>query len=466
MQGKQTVEQNQNYIGVVELTSRLRSCIQHYFGQITLKAEVGSIKAGRGGHYYLTLKEGEASISAMIWSRDAQSMSYLPKPGDEVLINGGVGTRPNSGQATFYIKYLIPTGEGLMQAEYDRTFAEFKAQGLFERSRPLPPLPQGVGLITSIGSSAYNDFLKSANERAPGIPIYMMDVKVQGIDSIPKIITALRRMYQDPRIEVIAMIRGGGSLEDLWAFNHRDLCLFLASSPKPTVVGIGHEDNLLISELIADARGHTPTKVAQLIFPKTTELNQNLYALVQQMNHSMRHLGTKKLHSLQSLIASLVPQGNMEGRSQYLKELTYHVEQAIQNRLISTSHTLDHLSIQLHQQSPRLKVERAHNKLIQLSEDLARYDACTSLKQRLNDVLQSLNEELSHRLREKEQKLQYLIHELDLLSPLKTLGRGYSLVKTSAGEVVHEATKIAPNDEIQITLSKGELRAKVTQVLQ
>ena len=450
-------------IGVVELTQRLKDCVQHFFGQVCVKAEVGSLKAGRNGHYYLTLKENKASMDAMIWSSDTRSMGYKPKVGDEVIVQGAVSMRPGSGQSSLHIKYLIPTGEGLMQLEFDRTLAEFKSQGLFDRARRLPVIPQGIGLITSVNSSAYHDFFKTVNERAPGVPIYVADARMQGVDCIASVMNALRQMYQDPRIEVIALTRGGGSLESLWSFNHRDLCLFLARSPKPIVVGIGHEDNTLIAELVADVRGHTPTKVAEAILPKSTELRQSLNALIRHMEDSLNRIGMSRSNRLTQLTQSLAPLGQMDSRRQRVDELNYALHTATDLSLRSKQQKLESLHVELNNRSPILRVERAKYALADLNDRLARYDGLQGRKVDLEQTVNQLEQSLQTVIQTQDQRLGLLIEKLELLSPLKTLSRGYSLVTKEDKVVVQDVNQTSVGDSLDIKLRRGELKVTVNK---
>ena len=449
---------------VHELTAQLRDCVQHHFGRLRLQAEVGSFKSTKSGHCYLTLKEGDASIDAMIWSRDVRSLSYVPKVGDEVIVAGGLSTRPRSGQTTFYIRHVTPTGAGLMQQEFERTCAEFQSQGLFDRARPLPLIPKGVGLITSVNSSAYHDFMKSVNERAPGIPIFIADVTVQGAESLPTITSALRHMYQDPRIEVIALTRGGGSMEQLWDFNHRELCLFLARSPKPTVVGIGHEDNTLIAELVADVRGHTPTKVAEAIFPKTSELRRRLSMSVQQLSAAINQIGMQRYNRLTSITQSLSSLGSTDTRRQRLEERVFHLERAADRRLQESRNIIDSLDQQLHRASPQLRVERASGRLTQLTERLVTYQALDVRHDQVEKLIRSLNDQVSRELNDQQQRLFTLITKLELLSPLKTLARGFGIVKR-VGEnqsvIVQRAADLERGDQLEITLNEGVVSATV-----
>ncbi len=450
-------------IGVIELTNKLKDCVQHFFGQVCVKAEVGSFKAGRNGHYYLTLKEDKASIDAMIWASDARSMAYQPKIGDEVIVQGAISMRPGSGQSSLHIKYLIPTGEGLMQLEFDKTFADFKAQGLFDRARPLPLLPKGIGLITSVNSSAYHDFFKTVNERAPGVPVYVADASMQGADCLASVSNALRQMYQDPRVEVIALTRGGGSLESLWNFNHRDLCLFLARSPKPTVVGIGHEDNTLIAELVADVRGHTPTKVAEAILPKSSDLKQGLHSLVRQMEESLSRIGMSRFNRLAQLSQALEPLCKMDARRQRVDELNYNLQTTASIALRSKQQRLENLYVELNNRSPILRVERAKYALADLNEKLVRYDGLQDQQLNLEQLHTQLDQALDHLLSQQDLRLNRLIERLELLSPLKTLSRGYSLVTTEDKTVVQKASQTSVGDSLDIKLREGELKVTVME---
>ena len=450
---------------VLELTAQLRDCVQHHFSRLRLQAEVGSFKSTKSGHCYLTLKGEDASIDAMIWANDARSMSYIPKMGDEVIVSGGLGTRPRSGQTTFYIKHIVPTGAGLMQAEFEQTCREFQAQGLFDRTRPLPAIPRGVGLITSVGSSAYHDFMKSVNERAPGIPIYIADVMVQGAECLPTVTSALRQMYQDSRVEVIALTRGGGSMEQLWDFNHRELCLFLARSPKPTVVGIGHEDNTLIAELVADVRGHTPTKVAESIFPHVAELHRRLSSLSRHLNSAISQIGMQRFNRLHSLAQALRPLGSMETRRHRLDELFHSLERATDRRIQSALHRLEALDHRLHRASPQMRVEQAKHRLAQLLEDLSRHHPPQVPSQRLDHSVKELNDIMESVLDRQRHRFHTLIAQLEVLSPLQTLGRGYSLVKRADGEVLQSSQAVNIGDKLHISLRQGSLEATVSSVV-
>ena len=462
----QSEEEALPHFKIKELTDQLSSCIQHFFGDIRLKGEVGSLKHGRGGHLFMTMKEGEASLDVVVWSRVARTLPYLPKVGDEILVSGGLKTRPGSGVVSLHVQHLIPTGEGLMQAQFEQTCAQFKAQGLFDRVRPLPTLPLGVGLITSNGSSAFHDFYKTASERAPGVPIIFCDAVMQGGDSVTSVSSALRKLYQDQRVEVIALTRGGGAMEHLWYFNHPDLCYLIARSPKPIVVGIGHEDNTLIAELVADVRGHTPTKVAEAILPLTRELSQRVGGLLDRLHFGMDRHGANKFQRLATLEGSLTPLCSQDKRRQRLDELTFELDRSIERVFFHIRSNIDELRARLHRHEPQLRIERARRELFSLTDALKHFDLSIDRREKLMSLSGELERISLNHVVQAEHSLMSIIQSLEDLSPLKTLARGFSFVTTSSGEVIRSTDQVMEGDLIQVQLNEGKLTAEVknTQV--
>lgn len=455
--------QQQPHFGVKELTTQLAECVGHFFHDLRLKGEIGSLKHGRGGHFFMTMKEGDASLEVVIWSREVRALPYIPKIGDEVLVSGAVKLKPGSGVASFHVKNLIPTGEGLIQAQFEQTKADFEARGLFNNHRKLPMIPRGVGLISSQQSSAYADFFKSAGQRAPGIPIIFVDAVMQGSESVSSVSAALQALYQDPRVEVIALTRGGGAMEQLWYFNHPDLCYLIARSPKPVVVGIGHEDNTLIAELVADHRGHTPTNVAEQIFPKVSELRQYLSAYTDRLQHAIDRAGGMKVQRLNTLVNALLPVSPADGRSRQLDELCFQLDRRGTERLhVHRSH-LQQLRDLLHHQAPHLKVERAHSQITFLIDALERFELGRPSHERLDGLFQRLQDALQKQLERSRHSFFGLVQSLEDLSPLKTLARGYSVVERENKVVIRDAHQVEVGDRINIQLKRGRLMAEILE---
>ena len=453
------------HVGVGELTQRLASCVQHHFSDINVRGEVGSLKPWRNGHFFLTLKEGNMSISAVIWARDVQNVTFTPKVGDEVIVNGDLKVKPGSGDTALHIQHMIPTGEGLMQAEFERVCAEFKARGLLDRAQKLPLIPRCVGLITSDQSSAYHDFFKTRAERAPGVPVRFVDAVVQGRDSFMSVSAALRQLYSDPEVDVIALTRGGGSMEHLWDFNHPELCYLISQSPKPIIVGIGHEDNTLLAELTADVRGHTPTRVAQAVFPHTRELAAQLHALFQRLERGVYQAGAQHARRVDQLTLTLAPLCATDRHAQRLERLSFELERGLDAQLQARRERVDSLKAHVDREEPLLKLERAGREVSRLSGALAHLDLISAPLARRDELERALELKLDERLTQMKQRFLSALQQLEALSPLKTLARGYSLVqRADDGQVLTSTQQVNVGDELKITLGDGEVGVSVRDI--
>ena len=451
------------HLRVSELAARLADCVQFHFANLNVRGEIGSLKQGRGGHLFITLKEGDASIDAVIWSREVKSLSFIPKVGDEVIVNGDLKMRPRSGNASFQVRHLTPTGEGLMQAEFERIREQFRAQGLFDRALPIPKLPRCVGLVTSYNTSAYHDFYKTRGERAPGVKVVFEDAVVQGNESLASLSRALRRLYENPQVDVIALIRGGGSMEHLWDFNHPELCYLITQSPKPIVVGIGHEDNTLLAELVADVRGYTPTGVAAIIFPHVRELKRALNALTDRLDHAMQSIGVQRAQHLQHLSLALAPLCSTDRLTQELEQRYFTLERSLERHVTHKRQRLDQLRDRLHHEAPHLRVERAGHRLQRLSDELMRHEPVLKHAEHQEALASHLNLGVDQHLESARLRLMSLAQQLETLSPLRTLARGYSLVRHVEGSTIDSSAQVSVGDQISITLRDGEVIAEVSE---
>ena len=452
-----------NPLSISEIHAQLRGCIEHHFQRMTLRGEVNNWTS-KGTYAFLSLKDQHATIEAVIWSSSKKYIDFEPEEGDEVIVFGRVSTKKKHSACQFIIERMIPSGKGEMQREFNRLYKTLKAQGLFNRRRRLPLLPNAIGLVTSETSSAYHDFMKIARQRAPGIPICFEQAVMQGEQTVESVIQALTRVSRHPNVEVIALTRGGGAMEDLWVFNDERLARFLVQSPVPIVVGIGHEDDTLIAELVADQRGPNPTGVADIIFPHLSELKSNLSNQISGLNFCLDAHFQRRSSGLSQLTDLLRLPLKFEGPHRRLEQKMSDVDTAINHRFKVSLQRLTSLTSQLHQRAPHVKLSQAKSRHQGLSTALSLYDPITSRRLALEHTELSLDQALEALLEVHSARWHALCAELHGLSPLAILSRGYSIT-THAKQVISDAEDVAPDDTLEIQLGRGQVIASVLSII-
>jgi exodeoxyribonuclease VII large subunit len=451
-----------NPLSVSEIHAQLRGCIEHHFQRMTLRGEVNNWTS-KGTYAFLSLKDQHATIEAVIWSSSKKYIDFEPEEGDEVIVFGRVSTKKKHSACQFIIERMIPSGKGEMQREFNRLYKSLKGQGLFNRRRRLPLLPNAIGLVTSETSSAYHDFMKIARQRAPGIPICFESAVMQGEQTVDSVIRALTRVSGHPNVEVIALTRGGGAMEDLWVFNDERLARFLVQSPVPIVVGIGHEDDTLIAELVADHRGPNPTGVADIIFPHISELKSNVSNQLSGLNFALEKQLQQRLSRLSQLTELLRVPHKFEGPRLRLEQTLSDVDTAINHRFKTSLHRLTALTTQLHQRAPHVKLSQAMSRHRGLSTALSLYDPITPRRLALEHMERSLDQALEALIERHSSRWHALCAELHGLSPLAILSRGYSIT-TRDKQLISDAEEVAPNDTLEIQLGRGQVVASVLNI--
>lgn len=399
--------QPQNVLKVSQLTTYLRQLLESdpILQEVWVEGEISNFSRPSSGHLYFTLKDGDAAIRCVMWRNAAQRMNFAPREGLAVQAHGSMGIYEVSGQVQLYVDTLRPAGEGALYQEFLRLKAKLEAEGLFDedRKRVPPRMPKRIGIVTSPTGAALQDMLNTIQRRYPLAEVIVSPTPVQGINAPPGIVAALERLSTEVQPDVILIGRGGGSIEDLWAFNEEAVARAVAASNVPIISGVGHETDFTLTDFAADRRAPTPTAAAELATPDQMELmgqsvelaNQHT-SLIREKLADLRWETAQWTHSL----TRLSPAHRVDTYRQRLDEVRHQLERAAQSRLERTRLTLTHATQSLHS-----------------------------------------------------------------LSPMAVLNRGYAIVtRESDDQIVKSANQVAPDEKIHIQVSQGSLTARIDTI--
>ena len=413
---------------VAELTAQVRELLERAFRDLWVQGEVSNFRVSPYGHYYFTLKDASAQLRCFVNKKDARFLRLRPEDGLEVTVRGALGVYEARGDYQLLVNYLEPVGLGALQLAFEQLKARLQAEGLFAaaRKKPLPMLPQRLGLITSPRGAAVADMIRILRRRYENLHLLLYPVRVQGEGAAEEMVEALHYFNRpEPsgrRVDVIILARGGGSLEDLWAFNEEVLARAIAASKIPVITGVGHETDFTIADFVADLRAPTPSAAAELVIKSKEQLKERLQALEARMAQLVRY---QTLHSRQRLTELLAAPGwrRLEGlvreQSQRADELAAALRLALRD-----------------------SVAEARQRWALAAARLASFD-------------------LRGRVRQERLRLKALAGQLHQLSPMRVLERGYAIVFDEAGNVIKSAGAVSVGDALAIQLARGRLRAEV-----
>lgn len=451
-------------LSVSQLNASVRELLEFNYGRVWLRGEISNLSAPSSGHLYFTLKDDQAQVRAAMFkgARTAARLQQPPRNGQQVLVRARVSLYAPRGDYQLLVEHLEDAGRGALQQAYEMLKARLAAEGLFsaERKRPLPESPRGVAVVTSPSGAAVRDILHVLARRAPGLPVQLVPVPVQGTEAPPAIVAALQLLAslhdngfraEDGTpvapFDVVIVARGGGSLEDLWAFNDEAVIRALAAMPVPVVSGIGHEIDFTIADFVVDLRAPTPSAAAELVSPDQTQWRDRLALAERRLARAMRQQSLRARERLRQIDARLQqagPHKRLQERRQRLDELELRLTAALRRGLRQQGQRLGQLEARLQGQHPA-------RRLLPLKQQLPR------LAQRLNSAMQRL-------LSDRQRALAALAHRAGSVSPLTVLGRGYALVQTETGDLLRTAGQVRTGDIITARLHEGSVRARVLDV--
>jgi len=353
---------------VTALNAYLRELLEtdEVLQDLWVRGEISNFSQPRSGHLYFTLKDSESAMRCVMWKPSAMRLRFTPVDGMLVEAHGAMSIYPAQGQVQLYVDALRPAGEGALYQEFLRLRAQLEAEGLFDPShkRPLPRLPKHIGVVTSATGAALHDILQTLNRRLPTLRVTVAPTSVQGVEAPAGIIAALKRLNSLPDLDLIILARGGGSIEDLWAFNDEGVARAIFASRYPVISGVGHETDFTIADFVADLRAPTPTGAAELATPITKE---ELRAALQGAEAQLTELINRQLEDLkqalqlaQSELRRSSPLLRILNNIQRLDELQGRLERAIQQQLQRKQNNLTNASDRLASLNPQAVLKRGY----------------------------------------------------------------------------------------------------------
>ena len=407
------------------LNREARTLLERGLPALWLEGEISNLSRPSSGHWYFSLKDEAAQLRCAMFRQRNLLARFSPRDGSHVLVRGRVSLYEQRGDYQFIADYMEEAGEGALRQRFELLKVKLAADGLFaaEHKRPLPRLPRRIGVITSPTGAAIRDVLHILRRRFCAIPVLLYPVQVQGGVAAAQIARTIRRASARAECDVLVLVRGGGSLEDLWAFNEESVARAIYDSAIPVVTGIGHEVDFTIADFVADVRAPTPSGAAELVVPDSSEWLRNVLRISGRMTAALtRKLKTQQDRStwLQRRLAQLHPGVQLRQRAQRLDELEQRLIRLVRSGLGERGRTLVQLATELRQHSPALRVANASRRL-----DVAR----TSMERLVRQTLE-----------QRGKRLAVASRTLDAVSPLATLERGYAIVTDSKGTRHYQCT--------------------------
>lgn len=433
-------------LSVTQLNRQIRSWLEHEVGPLYVEGEVSTLSKPSSGHYYFTLKDASAQVRCVFFrNRHTNDTQAILHAGQQIVVYGQLSLYEARGDYQMIVEQIEHAGQGDLFRQFELLKAKLAALGLFDASRKqsLPRFPETIGIVTSSNAAALRDILTTLERRYPIATIIIYPSDVQGAQAPQQLISALQRANHDNRCDVLILARGGGSIEDLWAFNNEQLAHAIAASRIPIVSGVGHETDFTIADFVADYRAATPTAAAEAVSPNQTELLATLESLQSRLHLAIdrlfKHQQLRLQHELQKLSS---PGRLIRAHWQTLDYLQHHLVSALHQQLTRKTHHYQRLSLQLNALNPLM--------LIRSKAQRTRH---------LETVLTQRIQQLYH---QKKQRLNTLLATLHAVSPLATLKRGYAIA-TYDEHVLLNYTQVNPGDTVGIRLSHGELTCKVIE---
>ncbi len=409
---------------VSELTRRLQEALEERFPAVWVEGEISNYRLYGSGHAYFTLKDADSQIRAVLFRNRGRRIKFEPADGLHVIAFGSIEVYPQRGEYQMVIELLEPKGLGALQLAFEQLKARLQAEGLFEqaRKRELPRFPRKIGIVTSTSGAAIRDMLRVIGRRFGELHIVIAPCRVQGEGAAEEIAQGLRDLNALGGVDVIIVGRGGGSLEDLWAFNEEAVARAIAASKVPVVSAVGHEVDFTIADFVADLRAPTPSAAAELVVREKQAVVDSLV----QLRARLERVAARPLRDLERRV----------------DELTARLRREMRGELGRAGHRVALATRALRASDPVARVAGDRHRLANLQARLV-----TALIRRRDRARYGL---------------QTAVGRLDSLSPLAVLGRGYSLTRTPAGEIVHSPAQVNVGDAIRVLLHRGSLDARVT----
>lgn len=431
-------------LSVTQLNHQIRSWLEHEVGPLYVEGEVSTLSRPASGHYYFTLKDAAAQVRCVFFrNRHTKDTQTTLQAGQQVLVFGQLSLYEARGDYQMIVEHIESAGQGDLYRQFELLKTKLAALGLFDaaRKKSLPRFPETIGIITSSTAAALKDILSTLARRYPIASIIVYPSDVQGKQAPEQLNIAIQRANQDKRCDVLILARGGGSIEDLWAFNDEHLAHAIANSQIPIVSGVGHETDFTIADFVADLRAATPTAAAEAVSPNQFELIATLQTLHARMSSAIIRFVQHKQLLLQHELQKISSPGQLiRSHWQTLDYLQNHLTVALQKQFAQKKHQLDRVNLQLQAIHPTHRLRE---------------------KKQITSHLETQIIQLTKQcLKEKKSQFETLLATLHAVSPLSTLYRGYAIA-THNSHVLLSDNQVNPGDVIRVKLAHGHLTCKV-----
>ena len=476
---------------VSEITDQISAILEGTFPDIWIEGEVSNYRPAQSGHIYFTLKDSRAQIRCVCFRDQARLLKFRPDDGLHVTIRGSLGVYETRGEYQVYVSHIEPVGLGALQVAFEQLKKQLSGEGLFdaERKKPLPVLPRCIGVISSPSGAAIRDILRVLKRRFANVYVQLYPVHVQGDGAAGEIAAALRYFNREKFADVLILARGGGSIEDLWAFNEETVARAISASLIPVITGVGHETDFTIADFVADVRAPTPSAAAEIVVRSREEFEKHIAESQRQLIHHLRYFLSQKRHHVRDLqahrgfrqIETLIRR-----RQQRADELSASLAVSLRLRLVAGRQRLTKAeakisSFDLRGRASllRRRIDQQRSALFSALERLTvhkrrRFNqanlqfAALDLRARVGNLRlraerqsAELRKRMDRLLVARRRRLESADLQLHERSPFQILERGYSVAYDSAGRVLRSPDQIAVGAEISVRLAKGELDATV-----
>jgi exodeoxyribonuclease VII large subunit len=431
---------------VADLVSAVRTTVERGYTDVWVEGEISNFRPSESGHLYFTLKDGDAQLRIVMFRSQARLLRFRPESGMQIIARGRITIYDARGELQLSAEFLEPVGAGALQLAFEQLKNRLAQEGLFDpaRRKPVPPLPRRIGIVTSPRGAALHDMLNILARRHENVGILIYPAQVQGETASAEVAAGVRYFNRARNVDVIIVARGGGSIEDLAAFNDEALARAISASAVPVISAVGHETDFTIADFVADLRAPTPSAAAELVIESKHRLAEHLAHLQQRLDRATRYrllIARNHLQELAQHGAFVRIRDLMTQRAQRLDDLTF--------RLVADYRTL------LHEQRRRLEIVSARVRHFDFRRSLA------VNRGRLDSARETVVRAFRACLAGHRSRVERFTAEINALSPVRILERGYALVFDSSGALLKDAAQLAPGQEISARLARGSFTAEV-----
>jgi len=431
---------------VSELTARIRDLLAKNFTDIWVEGEISNCREAQSGHIYFTLKDDRSQVRCVFFKQQRRGIKFRPEDGLHVTVRGSISVYEARGEYQIYVENIEPVGLGALQLAFEQLKKRLEAEGLFDaaKKKPLPLLPNRIGLVTSPRGAAVRDVVRILRRRFPNVHLTVYPVRVQGEGAAGEIVKGLKFFNQRKLADVLILARGGGSIEDLWAFNEEVVARAIAASEIPVISGVGHETDFTIADFVADVRASTPSAAAELVVQTRREFDKHIADLRETLASLVRYRLlelSRRVHELSGRRGFRRPLDLLRQQRQRADELTSRLAHGLRANL----------------QRSRKRFTTAHLRIVSFDFRMK----IASLRLRLEKRHADLAARAERLLRVKRERLDRLRLQLEERSPLRVLERGYAIATDAAGLLLRDSAQVAVGDAVNIRLHRGNLLTEV-----